>query len=287
MKPRMLMCAPDHFGVRYVINPWMEDQIDHIDTDRARAQWEAFYQALSEQAEVHLIEPRRESPDMVFTANAGLLVDGIFVLSRFRHKERQGEEPFFLKWFQQYESEIVKLADGIAFEGEGDALPQPGQDWIWAGWGFRTDLASQRFIEQKVGRPMVSLHLVDPRFYHLDTCFCPLPSDRVMYFPKAFDADSLRQIEARIAPENRIAVSREDAEHFACNAARVHNTLFMNHATPALRRRLNSLGFSVVTCPVDEFMKAGGANKCLTLVLDAGDPAGALPQNAEQAASPR
>lgn len=287
MKPKMLMCSPEYFGVEYVINPWMENQVHHIDRPKAHRQWEAFHRTLSQQAEIFVLDSKPDMPDMVFTANAGLLVDGTFVLSRFKHPERQVEEPHFRDWFQQYTGDVAQLPDAIAFEGEGDALPQPGQDWIWAGYGFRTDLAAHRFIEQKVKRPVISLHLINPRFYHLDTCFCPLPDDRAMYYPDAFDADSLRCIESRIAPENRLLVSAEDAGHFACNTVRVHDTLFMNQISPALHRQLEVWGYRVALCPVDEFMKAGGANKCLTLVLDAADRPHTLHSAADQVSTSR
>lgn len=281
------MCSPEYFGVQYAINPWMDLEADGIDSHKARREWDALHRALSERADVYVLKPEPGMPDMVFTANAGLLVNGTFVLTRFKHKERRPEEPVFRKWFNQYAGEVVLLPERIAFEGEGDALRQPGRDWIWAGYGPRTDYEAHHFLQETLNRPVLSLHLVDPHFYHLDTCFCPLPGGRAMYYPGAFDEASLKKIEDRIAPERRIPVSRDDAERFACNAVRLHDTLFVNDASPELRRRLESQGCDVVICPVDEFLKAGGANKCLTLVLDGADAPEEAAADRERASAPR
>lgn len=287
MKPKLLMCSPEHFGIQYAINPWMDPKADSIDARKAHKEWEALHRALGERAEVFVLTPRPGMPDMVFTANAGLLVDGTFVPSRFKHKERRPEEPVFREWFQEYAENVVPLPEGLAFEGEGDALRQPGRDWIWAGYGPRTSREAHSFLEKTLNRPVISLHLVDPYFYHLDTCFCPLPGDGAMYYPGAFDDASLEKIEARIAPENRILVSREDAERFACNAVRLGKTMFVNDASPELRGKLEKKGLEVVLCPVEEFLKAGGANKCLTLVLDDGTGPESVSEGPQRASVPR
>lgn len=268
MKPSLLMCSPEYFGVRYAINPWMEGQIGQVDPAVAVRQWTEFYRALKRQADIHLIDPQSHVPDLVFTANAGLMHEGHFIPSRFKHEERRREEPIFRKAFESRATRITLLPKNIYFEGAGDALMQPDSNRLWAGYGFRTDREAHPFLAEQLSLEVVSLHLTHPRFYHLDTCFCPLLDDQVMYYPAAFDEPSLQAIEARIPPENRIVVAEEDAVHFACNAVLVGRMLFMNHAGPELAQLIKNKGYMPIIQPVSEFLKAGGANKCLTLALD-------------------
>ena len=267
MKPSVLMCAPEYFGVRYAINPWMESQIGQVNATLAGRQWTEFYHALSRQAEIHLIDSKPHVPDLVFTANAGLMIDGHFIPSRFKHEERRREEPIFREWFETRSACHTRLPKNLFFEGAGDALLQPGRNLLWAGYGFRTDREAHQFLADQMGLEVVSLKLVHPSFYHLDTCLCPLLDDQVMYYPAAFDEASLKTIEAHVRPENRIIVSEKDALHFACNAVLVDRVLFMNHAGPELLQLLEQKGYTPIIQPVSEFLKAGGANKCLTLTL--------------------
>jgi len=267
MKPSVLMCLPEYFGVRYAINPWMEGQIGQVDPAIAMRQWTEFYHALRHRVEVHLIDPQPHVPDLVFTANAGLMIDGHFIPSRFKHEERRREEPLFRKWFETRSSRTTSLPKNLFFEGAGDALVQPGRNLLWAGYGFRTDRETHQFLADQLELEVVSLHLTQPRFYHLDTCFCPLLDDQVMYYPAAFDQASLKTIEAQVRPENRIIVSKEDAVHFTCNAVLVDRVLFLNHAGPELIQLIEEKGYTPIIQPVTEFLKAGGANKCLTLAL--------------------
>ncbi len=268
MKPNLLMCSPEYFGVRYTINPWMEGQIGQVDPELAVQQWARFYRALKRQANIFLGNPQSHVPDLVFTANAGLKHEGHFIPSRFKHEERRREEPIYLKALESRATRITTLPKNIYFEGAGDALLQPGSNRLWAGYGFRTDREAHPFLAEQLPVEVVSLQLIDTRFYHLDTCFCPLLDDQVMYYPAAFDEPSLQALEARISPENRIIVAEEDAVHFACNAVLVGRLLFMNHAGPELTQLLEQKGYTPVIQPVSEFLKAGGANKCLALALD-------------------
>ena len=267
MTQHLLMCPPDYFRVQYVINPWMENKIGTIDPHIARKQWTDFYQSLKEFTSVELIAQESNAPDMVFTANAGLLLGKKIVLSRFKFAERRSEESYFCSWFEKQGYEIIQMPESVHFEGTGDALLQPGENLLWASYGFRSDLESHDFLASEFNIEIVSLHLIDPSFYHLDTCFCPLLNDQIMYFPGAFDSPSLKRIEAKTLPENRIALSPEDAQQFACNAVLVESNLFMNQVSDPLRKQLENWGYHIHIHPVSEFMKAGGANKCLTLAL--------------------
>ena len=264
---RILMCAPQHYDVDYVINPWMEGNIHRSSRDRAQAQWEQLHTLLKEHATVELVPPQPGWPDLVFTANAGLVLDDTVVLSRFLHPERQGEEPHFQQWFADHGYTVKTLPKSLPFEGAGDALFDRAGGWLWAGYGFRTELDSHPYLAQWLDVEVLSLRLIDRRFYHLDTCFCPLNNGDLLYYPPAFDTYSNHLIERRLSAEKRIVVDEVDAANFACNAVNVDQTIILNSASDRLKQTLEARGFTVVETPLDEFLKAGGAAKCLTLRL--------------------
>jgi ornithine--oxo-acid transaminase len=262
-----LMCPPNLYDVNYVINPWMAGNVHASSRPLAAAQWQCLYEAVSEIANVELIEPEPGSPDMVFTANAGLERNGIVAISSFFHPERQGEEPHFRRWFRQAGYTVIDIPRTTPFEGEGDALFSTDGRCLWAGHGVRTSASSHRALREIWGIPVSPLHLIDPRFYHLDTCFAPLEGGYVMYFPDAFDYLSLYRIEAFYSPEKRIIVREADAVSFACNAINVGRTIILNKISSKLSGQLEQLGFHVVQVEFTEFLKAGGAAKCLVMKL--------------------
>jgi len=264
---RLLMCKPEYFGVSYVINPWMQGNINQTTVERATQQWNALLSAVAGFAHVELIEPQPGLPDMVFTANAGFVLDDVAVISRFRFAERQGEEPHFERWFRSQQFSVLRMPDDIPFEGAGDALLDRGTLRIWAAWGHRSARTSHDILGKMLGVEVVSLRLVDPRFYHLDTCFCPLEGGYLLYYPPAFDAQSNLMIERQIRPDFRIAIEEDDALNFACNAINIGSTIIMNKTSEGLSQRLQATGFTVIARELSEFLKAGGAAKCLTLRL--------------------
>ena len=267
-KQKILMCAPDHFGVDYVINPWMEHNCGKTDHALAERQWDGLRQALAAHAEIVLIEPQARLPDMVFTANAGMVLGEWAVASRFRAPERRGEEPYFRAWFSQNGFKLAPWPKNVFFEGAGDALLDRARPLIWCGFGIRSDEASAGLLERLFApRTVIGLRLIDPRFYHLDTCFCPLEDGYLMYYPPAFYPESRDKIAAAITPDKRIEVSEEDAMSFACNAVDIERHVFLNEASAALRKKLQAAGFKAIITPLTEFIKAGGAAKCLTLKL--------------------
>jgi ornithine--oxo-acid transaminase len=261
------MCSPELYEVNYVINPWMEGNIHASSKREAVAQWEQLRSVISRFASVELVGPQPGSPDMVFTANAGLVRHGVVALSRFLHPERQGEEPHFGKWFDDSGFAVRGTPRAMPFEGEGDALFEWDGSRLWAGHGVRTLQGAHQWLMDIWDIEVISLRLVDPRFYHLDTCFCPLFGGYVMYFPKAFDAESVAKIEKGYAHDRRICVSDSDALRFACNAVNVGRVIVLNEVSVGLSRQLEELGFCAVQVPLTEFLKAGGAAKCLALRL--------------------
>lgn len=268
----ILMCRPDHFGVEYEINPWMH-VTNQVDRTTAQQQWNALYRAYRDLGqEVVLVDPVAGLPDMVFTANAGVVWNGRAVVSRFRHPERQGEEPLWRRAFESTGFEVSAPPREMSFEGAGDALFVG--DTLFCGYGFRTERASHRFVGRALGVEVVSLELVDPRFYHLDTCFCPLNAQTVMFAPQAFSPSSATTIR-RLVP-HVIEVPPDVAAGFACNAMALGNRVISSTAAGELEGRLHDEGFEgVVALPMTEFMKSGGGVRCLSLPLDAGRPAAA------------
>ncbi len=266
-QPTFLMCSPELYDVSYVINPWMEGNLHGSCREQAMLQWQQLHRALTNIARVELVEPQSGSPDMVFTANAGLVHRGVVALSSFLHPERQGEEPHFRKWFGDSGFGICEIPRATPFEGEGDALFEVDGSCLWAGHGIRTRESSHRRLSETWHVEVISLRLLDRRFYHLDTCFCPLFGGYVMYFPQAFDTDSNAKIETHYPEEKRIRVSEADALRFACNAVNVGRRIILNEISDALREQLESRGFRVEQVRLTEFLKAGGAAKCLALRL--------------------
>jgi ornithine--oxo-acid transaminase len=261
------MCPPTLYEVNYVINPWMAANVHGASQRRAAEQWDRLHTAMRDISEVHLVDPQAGSPDMVFTANAGLVREGMVALSSFHHPERQGEEPHFRRWFSDSGFAVTDIPRETAFEGEGDALFSADGTRLWAGHGPRSRELSYRHMAHLWDVELVYLRLIDPRFYHLDTCFCPLSNGDVMYYPAAFDAESIARIEARYAPEKRICVTEADALRFACNAVNVGRAIIVNTISSELSAELEQRGFRVVQVELTEFLKAGGAAKCLVLRL--------------------
>jgi N-dimethylarginine dimethylaminohydrolase len=262
--PRILMCPPDFFGIEYEINPWMKVEVGS-NPDRAARQWRLLRETLLELGvTVELIEPVPGLPDLVFTANAGLTYENLFLVSRFRFGVRQGEAVYFEQWARGRGLEVETLPEGYNFEGAGDALFCG--DTLFAGYRFRSDVRSHQWIGERLGLPVLPLELVDPRFYHLDTCFCPLDLDLAMYYPGAFDEYGRTVLRDRIP--HLIDVAPEEAISFSCNAVVVGRTVILNEGAPKLARMLRDRGFAVRALGFDEFIKSGGSAKCLTLRID-------------------
>src|SRR5438552_3253358 len=282
-RDRFLLCTPRFYRVEYVINPWMEGNVGRTDAEEAMRQWEGLRAALAARADLELLEPAAGLPDMAFTANAGLVHEDTFVPARFRFPQRAPETRHAVERFRRRGHRIAELPGRGTFEGEGDALFQPGAPLLWGGYGVRTSLQADRHLAEMLDVEVVPLRLVDERFYHLDTCFCPLPEGRVFYYPDAFDRESLERIAARVPAEQRFEVDAADALHFACNAVVTGGAVITNFASDALRERLVRWGHEVVVCPLGQFILAGGAAKCLVLQLE--HPGARRPARAPRVAS--
>lgn len=266
---RYLMCPPEHFGVRYQINPWMSDEVD-VDLDVASTQWESLKTTLETAgAAVEVIRQTPEVPDLVFTANAGIANAAAaggpqFVPSHFRHPERQRETELFAEWFEAHGWQVDRLPVDLTHEGAGDALPFGGS--LFSAHPFRSDRAAGPALEGLVGSPVRSVELIDERLYHFDITFCPLSDRRAMAAPMAWTKAGLATIEALI-PEP-LWLTDDEALAFCANSVVVGTTVVMANTPVRLSRKLEAWGFDVVRCDVGEFLKSGGGPRCLTLALD-------------------
>ncbi len=256
---KVLMCRPDHFDVTYDINHWMHDQIGQVDKSRAVTQWYELAFALSRVADVHMMNGVQDLPDLVFTANAGFIQGDMAVLSRFSTEERQPEEDVFAKWFLYHKYNLFRIAS--KYEGEGDHL-RDSLGHHWMGHGFRTEKDAAKELSKLLNCHINTLEMVDPRWYHLDTCFCPLPNGEVMWAPHAFSDASKELIRKSFGTS--IEVSLEDALLFCCNCVCIGDTLFMQGGSQVVDK-LRALGYTVWEGEFGEFIKSGGSAKCLVL----------------------
>jgi ornithine--oxo-acid transaminase len=261
------MCPPEWYDVDYVINPWMAGNLHRPSRDAAFAQWRTLYQHLHRIADVRLLHARPGAPDMVFVAHAALVQHGVAAISSFAHAQRQTEEQHLRRWFQDAGFLVWETPRETCFEGEGDALFDENGDHLWAAHGVRTCRQSHRHVADAWHTKVTSLHLVDPRFYHLDLCFAPLSGGHLMYFPEAFDASSLEKIKAAYAPEKRIEVSEAEATQFACNVINAGPNILMSAVGTDLAERLGRLGYDVTELELSEFLRGGGSAKSLALRL--------------------
>jgi N-dimethylarginine dimethylaminohydrolase len=276
-RPTMLMCPPDYYGIEYEINPWMS-RSRASDSAVARQQWQQLHDLLTSLgADVCLMQPVQGLPDLVFTANAGLIWNETVFLSRFRHAARQGESPVDEAWFQSHGLTPRSLPDDMNFEGAGDALFCG--ETLFGGYIIRSDARALQWVAKEIGCRVIPLQLVDPHYYHLDTCFCPLDERTAIWYPAAFDDYGQRAVREHV--ERLIDVEAAEAARFACNAVVVaaaaagsaDRHVVLNSGCPQLESAVAGVGFRPHATPLDEFIKAGGSAKCLTLRLDGEDAA--------------
>jgi len=262
----LLMCEPRYFEVRYVINPWMAANIGQVNKALATRQWKNLHDALSQKARIKLIEPIARLPDMVFTANGGLVNDKQeVIISSFRHAERQGESQYFRKYFSNANYQVKEIASNIIFEGAGDALFDSSGE-LWFGSGPRSDISAMTEIAGALHVKVHPLKLVNPSWYHLDTAFCPLPGGYAIAYKKAFSEESVSTIRDKLG-DKVIWIADEDANNFACNAVCLDHEIILYRASSELKAALKRYNFNVTEIDVSEFMKSGGSCKCMTLEI--------------------
>jgi N-dimethylarginine dimethylaminohydrolase len=274
-RPQFLMTDPGHFDVSYVINPWMRPDAwaSHRKAEAIAASAALRRAIETAGGEVTMIPAVAGLPDLVFPANAAIVLDGRALLARFRCPERQGEQAPFRAAFEHLKAkgviqDIVELPEGVDHEGAGDGLWDETRRLFWTGHGQRSHREAGDAIVAAFGQQVVALELATPQFYHLDTCFRPLTGGAVLYYPPAFTAEALAAIEAHVAPADRIIATEDDAAAFCVNAVCIGRTIIMARAPAALRARLDARGFKLVEVDLDPFILSGGAAFCMTLRLD-------------------
>jgi N-dimethylarginine dimethylaminohydrolase len=277
-RPLYLMTDPAAFEVCYQINPWMRPDAWRADPRRALSAAKDASAALRRAlaglgAQVETIGAVQGMPDLVFPANAAVVLDGRALLARFRHPERQGEEAVLREVFCRLKrrgliGEIIDLPQGVFQEGAGDAIWDADRRLFWAGFGPRSGRGSLSVIERTFGQEVVGLELASPRYYHLDTCFCPLAGGQVLYYPAAFTAAALATIRLRVPEAQRIEATDAEAEAFCVNAVNLDTRIVMARAPQSLKRKLDACGYSLTEVDLAPFILSGGAAYCMTLRLD-------------------
>ncbi|MPZ72714.1 MAG: amidinotransferase [Nitriliruptorales bacterium] len=258
------MCPPTYFEVSYAINPWM-DLNCAVDVALANRQWEVLRQTyLALGHDVDVITPEPGLPDMVFAANGGLVIEGRAMGARFAYEERHAEGPAYLAWFEG--AGLKSVTDAVHVnEGEGDFLVV--DDLVLAGTGFRTVPGAHAEVQELFGMPVISLELIDPRFYHLDTALTVLDERTIAYYPGAFSEGS-REVLRRLFPDAVIA-DHEDAAALGLNAVSDGLNVVLSHGAVALMDELRARGYNPIGVDLSELTKAGGSAKCCTLEIRA------------------
>mgnify|MGYP000917472690 FL=1 len=260
-KRTVLMCRPEYFTVSYRINPWMHPE-DPTDTSLAVRQWDVLYRTYLDLGfEVHLIDPIAGLPDMVYAANGGFVIDNIAYGASFTYPERQPEGPAYMEWFREAGFD-VRVPEEIN-EGEGDFLLVNGM--ILAGTGFRTASNSHEEIARIYGREVVSLNLINPSFYHLDTAVAVLDDTNIAYLPSAFDEASLATLR-RLFPD-AVIVTEEDAAVLGLNSFSDGYNIVIASRAKDFERQLRERGYNPIGVDLSELLLGGGGVKCCTLEL--------------------
>jgi len=259
-----LMCPPTYFEIAYSINPWMKIE-NQVDSALAHHQWHHFVGVLRSLGDVvECVPPVAGLPDMTFSGDAGLVYGRTFVPSNFRAAERAGEVEHYVRWFERRGYEIVRMPADVRFEGLGDVVFH--EDRAVVGHGIRSDERALPILREIVPSLdiVADVHIRDDRYFHLAMALGFIDADTIVYYPPAFDDDSVRRLER--AFRCPIAIGDEDAnDHFACNNLVVGGHVLLDGCTPALRDGLAARGYTARPCPMSEFKKSGGSLRCLVL----------------------
>ena len=276
--PHFLVVDPAHYEIAYAINPWMHptDWSANPEAHRraARQSFNDLTAALRGLgATLEILPGTPGAPDLVFPANAAVVLDGRALLARFLNPERQTEEPIFHQAFLNLQSrgllrEVALLPEGAIQEGAGDCIWDATRQHFWAGHGPRSNPEGITAVAQFFHQEIVPLELATPEFYHLDTCFSVLPAGEILYYPTAFTPQSRAEILNRVPSDQLIEATKEDANRFCVNMVCIANQIIMAQAAPSLPDRLTQRGYKVTEINLDPFIRSGGAAFCMTLRLD-------------------
>jgi arginine dihydrolase len=263
-KKKIMMCPPDYFEIEYSINPWMNPAIK-VDKAEAFKQYNALKDEIQKAGgEIVELKPSRNLPDMIYTSNAGYAEEDVFIKANFKSHQRQHESAKAEKYFKENKYQIFEVPENIIFEGEGDLIRSKSKYFL--GWGQRSDLIAKDYIEDIIGKEVLALELVDPYFYHLDTCFGPLNDNIVVLNENAFSEESLIKIYEKF--RTVITTNKQDNSVLACNLVVIGNNVILGKGiSDDLRNELRRHRFNVVETVMSEFLKGGGSVKCLALEI--------------------
>lgn len=258
------MCRPTYFDqLNYVINPWMTP--GKIDETKAMQEWEqlvTIYKELG--ATVEIIDQQKDSPDMVFTTDQGIVKDKTVLLSRFWAAERKKESKYYEEWFSEHGYNVLYLPENIYFEGNGDSFFWG--DKLLVGIGYRADNQTCNAVSKLLNIEVIPLEIIDPKFYHLDVGFFPLNKQTAFYYPLAFSQKS-RGVIKKLVP-NPIELSQDEAYGFCANSVVTDHHVIHQKENPTFKEKLQKLGYESIEVDVSEFMKSGGGIHCLTNILE-------------------
>jgi N-dimethylarginine dimethylaminohydrolase len=274
----ILMCSPEHFEVSYAINPWMKpDEWSAHREDleaRAKAGWKALVAEYEKCGrKVKFVEPVKGLPDMVFTANAAVVLNRIALVARFRYEQRVGETPVFTEYFESLVKEgiidkVVQLPEDVTLEGNGDCVWDPTHNCFYMGCGPRSDPRAQEIVKNTFGVEVHRFELINPKFYHMDTALCPLSGGEALVVRSAFSPEDIARLQKIIGEDKVIFVPEEDADRFCANAVNLGREIVLCKCSDAMSSLLESRGYNLHKIAVDPFQLSGGSVWCLTLALD-------------------
>jgi len=260
-RTRVVMSPPDYYDIQYSINPWM-DMDNKVNPARAKTQWETLQNAyLHLDLEVLTIPPARGLPDLVFTTDHGVFIDGTFYLSNFRYSERQKEQDITIPWYKKQNIKVQPIPSLCYMEG-GDVFFH--HNHIYLGYGFRTSLNTAEYLSNTTHYPVISLELVDEAFYHLDTCFLPLSPDTAFYYPGAFTNEGIKSLKSHF--DILIALTSHEAESFVSNSVVIGKNVICQPC-PSYEQKLMDLGYTPIPLDIREFNKSGGGIHCLSQII--------------------
>lgn len=268
MLKKVLMCKPSFFRVDYQINPWMKP--GSVNQVKALEQWQNLVDVYQKHGiDVTILDQKESFPDMVFAADQGLIIENLnkdkrsLILSNFRYPQRQGESQVYANWFKENNLQIKNLPEELFFEGGGELLYWKQKYFI--GQGFRNSSNIANYLQQNFELDLISLDLINDKFYHLDTCMFVLNDETVFYYPPAFSEISIKKIKSLI--KNPIQFTAEEVQNFAANSVLSQETVFVQAGSPSFVKKLEDLGYKIVQVDVSEFVKSGGGIHCLTFEL--------------------
>ena len=260
---KVLMSSPEYFKVEYSINPWMVAGAT-VELDLAKTQWNNLKSTIENAgAEVKIVPPSEDYPDLVFTANSGIIKDKDVLIANFKYEERRGEEDLYMNWFSNNGYNVGRIPSEFKFEGRGDAFVYG--NYLVGSYGIRSDKEALLFIAEEFQLEPIIVELAQEKFYHLDTCFQQFPTGDAIFYPEAFKDKSLSAFESLF---NLIPVSEHDANQLACNAVVINNTVIFPSEDIETIKTVEGLGLNAEVANVSEFLKAGGACQCLVIALN-------------------